>query len=321
VPYLISVDGDHMLLVEGVSSGSSIDGEEPPDAGETRAQILDATGWTPVPRASPTRVPMAIAGPYVAVSAYGPRRIELADLATGTTIRTITGDPGFGADVDLTPDGRIAAGMTSGIELASPTEPQRNLPNSGRLVQPRWAAGTVTAFDDEHDTLNVFRAGERQEQLGPRSLIRTAIDGDEQGVAWAFNGCVRYAPLAAPATGKRNACPTTEIALYGIPGPSKLRHGQARSPVRCVAGPRGRCRGTLIAKLDYGKPIVGRGRFSLPVSEKYVNVSIHFDAATIARFKREKFGSLIVNAQIPNGTVSSGADWSSELGVEVDDRS
>jgi hypothetical protein len=46
-PYVVSVDGDRLLLVEGIPVNTT--GEEDEDAGEVRAQILDGSGWTPVP--------------------------------------------------------------------------------------------------------------------------------------------------------------------------------------------------------------------------------------------------------------------------------
>ena len=64
-----------------------------------------------------------------------------------------------------------------------------------------------------------------------------------------------------------------------------------------------------------GQRIVGRGRFSIPVSDKPVDVAIRFDAQAIARFKRDAGANLIVDAQFPNGSVGAGADG--RLGLEV----
>ena len=76
-PYVVSVDGDRLLLVEGIATTTSGD-EEPTDAGPVRAQILDASGWTPIAWATSSASPLAIAGPYAAVAAHYPQRIELS---------------------------------------------------------------------------------------------------------------------------------------------------------------------------------------------------------------------------------------------------
>ncbi len=322
-PYAVSVDGDRMLLLEGIPelSGGGSD-EEEQDAGEVRALILDSSGWHPVPWTSSTRVPLAIAGPYAMTAGYGPRRFELVDLATGTPLSTIANTLSEGLSVDLAAGGVITAGLPSGIEVASTTSTQHNLANSGRLIFPRFAGGTVAAFDDEHNTLSVMGADGVWKPLGPRSRMRTDLDGDDQGVAWLFNGCVRYAALGTPvrATGK-SPCPASEVALWGIGPSSKLRGNTVQVSVRCVASETGRCRGRLVVRRDYGTPIIGRGSFSLPANDKWNKVRVRFNRAAVAKFHREKGGSALVNAIMRDGTVGSGGDYSSEFGVEVDDRS
>ena len=322
-PYTVSVDGDRMLLLEGIlelSSGGS--DEEEQDAGEVRAQILDSSGWHPVPWTSSTRVPVAIAGPYAMAAAYRPLRFELVDMATGMPLAAIASTVSEGASFDLAAGGVITAGMRSGIEVASATEPQHNLANSGRLVFPRFAGGTIAAFDDERNTVALLGAGGVWNPLGPPSSIRSDMEGDEQGVAWLFNGCVRYAPIGAssPAPGK-NPCPTSEVALYTIGPKSKLRGNRARVPVRCVASESGRCRGRLVVRLDYGRPIVARGTFDLPANDRWISVPVRFNRRTVARFHRAGWGGAIVNAIVRDGTVGSGGDNSAEFSVEVDDRS
>jgi hypothetical protein len=267
-------------------------------------------------------VPVAIAGPYAAVAADGPQRVELVDLATGTPLATLTGKWFERLAVDLTADGRIAVGVQRGIETASAGQPQRTVANSGRLAFPRFAGGSIVAFDDARNTLDLLGADGSQNPLGPPSLVRTDLEADEDGVAWLFNGCVRYAPLgtSAPAP-DASACPTSEFALYTIAPGSKLRGHSARTPVGCVTSATGRCRGRLVARLDYGTPIVGRGTFDIPVSDKWVNVPIRFDRRTVAKFRRDHGGSAVVDAKLRNGTVGAGADYSSEFEVKVDDRS
>jgi hypothetical protein len=322
-PFFVSVDGDRLLLVEGIPQYTTDDPDEDDDAGQVRVQILDGSGWTPVPWATGARVPVAIAGPYAAVVASAPRRIELADLATGTALATLTGEQAEGFSVDLAADGRIAVGMQSGIELATPGRPQLNVPNSGRLTTPRLAADrSIATFDDARNTLTLVNADASHSPLGPPSLIRTDVEADERGVAWLFNGCLRYEPLdaPAPATGK-DPCPTSEVALYGIGPVTKLRGNTARVAVRCVTSATGRCRGRLVARLDYGTPIVARGRFNIPANDRWIFVPVRFDRRTVAKFHREDGGSALVNAIMRDGSVGSGADYSSEFGIEVDGRS
>ncbi len=109
---------------------------------------------------------------------------------------------------------------------------------------------------------------------------------------------MRYAPLGTPlpATGK-NPCPTSEVALYTI--------GHRPLPRR------------LVARLDAGRPVVGRGRFDIPVGDKWVKATMHFDRRTVAKFRREHFGSVVLNAIVRNGTVGTGADYSSEFQIDV----
>ena len=313
-PYVVSVDGARMLLVEGIATAS--DDEESTDAGPVRAQILDSSGWSPVPWATPTRVPLAIAGPYAAVAAFGPRRIELADLATGAPLATVTGEWGERTSVDLAADGRLAAGVRGAIKTASPGRPQQTVANSKQLTSPRFAGESLAAFDDARDRLELIGGGGKPKTLGPPSLIRTDVDADEQGVAWLFNGCVRYAPFSKSAR-RANACPTSEVALWTIGPSSKLRGNIATAQVKCVASVNGRCRGRLVARLDIGKPIVGRGTFDIPVGDRWHKVPVHFDRRTVAKFRREHFGGVVINAIMRNGTVGAGADYSSEFEVKV----
>jgi hypothetical protein len=314
-PSAISVDGDRLLLVEQIPEYGFTDDEDL-DAGDVRVNILDASGWTPVPWTTSTRVPVAIAGTYAAVAAYSPRRLELAALATGTPLATLTGE--LVNAVDLAADGRIAAGMQSGIEIATTGQPQFNVPNSGRLTTPRFAGSSIATLDDARDGLTLVGPDAAHTSLGPPSRVRTDVDADERGVAWLFNGCLRYAPLDKPASAPRkDPCPKSELALYTIGPESKLRGNRARVAVRCVASATGRCRGRLVARLDYGTPIVGRGRFNIPVSENWLYARVRFDRRTVAKFRRDGAGSALVNAIMRDGTVGTGADYSSEFGITI----
>jgi hypothetical protein len=318
-PFIVSVDGDRLLLVEGIPVTTN--GNEEPEPGPARAQILDASGWTPVPWTTNKRVPVAIAGPYAAAATVDPQRIELVDLATGTPLATLTGEWGERLSVDLTADGRIALATAGGVVTASPGQPQRTVPSAGRLSSARFAGTAIAAFDEARHTLDLVAADGSERALGPPSLIQTDVEADESGVAWLFNGCVRYAPSDAstPATGT-NRCPGSEVGLYTIGPRSKLRGNTATTLVRCVASVTGRCRGRLVARLGYGKPVVGRGTFDLPVRAKWVRVRVRFDRSTVAKFRRAGWGSVVVDAKLRDGTVGAGADYSSEFDVKVDDR-
>jgi hypothetical protein len=316
-PVAVSVDGDRLLLVEALPVSSS-DDEEQTDAGPVRAQILDASGWTPVPWTSSTHVPVAIAGPYAAAIAYAPMRIEVADFATGAPLATVTGEWPERLSLDLAADGRIAVQVPRAIKTAGPGQPQQTVPGSTELTSPRFAGPSLAVFDDARDTLDLIGAGGKTRTLGPRSMVRTDVDADDQGVAWVFNGCVRYEPFgtAAHATHK-NPCPTSEVALWTIGPSSKLHGNTATAQVKCVTSAGGRCRGRLVARSDIGKPIIGRGTFDIPVGDRWHKVPVHFDRRTVAKFRRERRGSVVVNAIVRNGTVGTGADYSSEFGVEV----
>jgi hypothetical protein len=314
-PVAISVDGDRMLLVEAIPQSSEDGGEDEDAPFQLRTQILDASGWTPVPWTSGTRAPVAIAGPYAAVVGIQPRRVELADLATGTPLATLTGNWGDRVSLDLAADGRIAAAFQGGIQTASLTQPPQALPGSKLLGFPQFAGSKLAVFDDARHTLDLFGAGAKPKALGPPSLIHTDMDADEQGVAWLFNGCVRYEPFARPAA-HGHACPTSEVGLWTIGPSSKLRGNTATAQIKCVASVSGRCRGRLVARSDIGKPIIGRGRFDIPVGERWHKVPVHFTPRAVAKFKREHFGGVVINAIMRNGTVGSGADYSSEFEVK-----
>jgi hypothetical protein len=318
-PFAVSVDGDRMLLVEGIPVNSDDDDDEEDSFGPVRASILDASGWFTVPWVTSTRVPVAIAGPYAAVAALGPKRFEVADLATGaprTTLNATWSQEG-GLTVDLTADGRIAVAVQDGIETASLGQAAQTLPDSKSLAFPHFAGGSLAVFDDTRNTLDLIRAGGKPKPLGPRSLIRTDMDADDQGLAWLFNGCVRYEPFGKSEK-RGDACPTSEVALWTIGPSSKLRGNTATAQVKCVTSVSGRCRGRLVARSDIGKPIIGRGTFDIPVGDRWHKVPVHFDRRTVLKFRREHFGGVVINAIVRHGTVGSGADYSSEFEVKPD---
>ena len=316
------VDGDRVVLAETVPEISIGDDED----GETglkqfRASILDGSGWKPIPWADGTHIPVAFSGQFAAMLTFAPKRLEVVDVATGTPVYTVNGTfPSYSADADLLPDGRIAVGTERGIDLAGPGQPQANLANSGRLGWPRFAGGWIAALDDANDRLALYRGDGTHIELGPRSLLQSGIEADADGVAWLFNGCLRYAPLTPVTVPKaKDPCPTFEISLYFLGAHSKLHGNHARVPVRCVAAATGRCRGELLLRAKRGGPIVGRAHFSLPPSEHDGYVKVHFTRASVAKFRRERHGYLHVYPKLHGGTVAiDGPDEDFEFDVEVD---
>jgi hypothetical protein len=318
VPSGLSVDGDRTLLVESTETISFGD-EETRD--EIRASILDASGWHPIPWASATRRPVHLAGPYVSVVAADPHRIEVVELATGAIVATVTPGEGdtYAVPTDLRADGQVAVASLRGVDVAGPGLPQRNLPNSGRLGGAFFAADTFVAYDDAHDTLNLFAPDSAHAPLGPASRgEHKSVSADGDGVAWLFNGCVRYASLRAPAAAATpDRCPGTEISLYLLGASSKLRGNHARVPLQCVAARDGRCRGTFFLRRSRRSPVVARGRFDVPVSPRYQYAKVYFTRAAVAEIRRDGDGHFLVNAHVDDGTVSSFAPYESEFDVDT----
>jgi hypothetical protein len=322
-PGIVQVDGNRMLLTESVPEYGFGDESEQTGPSRFRAMIFDGSTWTPIAWASGARMPVAIAGPYAAVHAYAPERIELVDLASGVTLYTIPAlaeveGPAFGS-LDLQPDGRIAVSSRRGIDLAELGSPVTNLANSGRLGNPSFAGGYIAAFDDARKTLDLVRGDGTVIVLDPPSLTEGDITADEEGVAWLLNGCVRYASFSFTAKpSSRTPCPSAEISLYIIGAHSKLRGNHARVPLKCVAAA-GRCRGELLLRERRTGPVVGRGRFSLRPGPKDAYVKVFFTAAAVKKFHRKHGGYLIVDPRIQDGTVGTFdgiADF--EFDVEVD---
>jgi hypothetical protein len=320
-PFAVGVDGDRMLLLEGIPTSTDDDGdEEPQDAGPVRASILDSSGWTPVPWTSGQRVPIAIAGPFAAVTGYAPQRLEVADLASGAPVATLAGPwqiTETGIPFDLRADGMLAEATRTGIELAGPTQAPATLPGSGKLSFPTFAGTGLVAFDDARNTLDVIGAGGKTTTLGPPSMIRSAVDGDADGVAWLFNGCVRYASLTRNLKAHGHGpCPGSELALWTIGPSSKLHGSTATVSIKCVASITGRCKGRLVVRSDIGKPIIGRGSFDIAATGRWVKTRVHVNAATVAAVHRHGWTGVVVNAIMRDGSVGSGADYSSEFEIK-----
>ena len=233
-------------------------------------------------------LPFAIAGPYAAAAALRPAarrarrprdghaaRARCATRSSRSSRRPRRGRPARRGDAGADPDhrARSADAQPAGRQRARLPALRRRI--AGR-VQPR------------HPQAGPLRRRRTRSSLGPPSLIHTDVEADERGAAWLFNGCVRYAPLDASAfPAARDPCPASEVGLYAIAGSSKLRGNRARVPRPLRARRPRRCRGRLVVRLDYGTPIVARGRFDIPVGDRWVNVTVRFNRRTVARFHRE----------------------------------
>ena len=203
------MDGDRLLLVESIQTISFGDDDESDTP--VRASIFDGSTWTPIPWASGKRRPVQIAGPYASVVATDPYRIEVVEIATGTTVATVALRPEdtYAWPSDLRPDGQVAVVALSGIEVAGPGLAQYNLPNSGRLGGARFVANTFVAFDEEHNTLNLFGPS-GQTPLGPPSRIRERGGGcgcGRSGVAVQRLRPLRAAERAGRAATAKDPCP------------------------------------------------------------------------------------------------------------------
>jgi hypothetical protein len=317
-PGFLDVDGARMLLVEFVPEATDGDDEHDEDAGQVRAAIYDASGWTPIPWTSSERVPVAIAGPYAATVAFHPKRVELVDFAGGTPLYTLNGS--FeGTSLDLLADGRIAAQMQSGLRLGAVGKPQATVHNSRRLLSPHFAGSSIAMLDDAHHTLDLVGATGKQTTVGPPSFGENSLTADRHGVAWAFNGCVRYAAFSTAPKAAGDPCPQSEIVLYSVGAHAKLHGNRARVPMKCVAAASGRCRGELLLREQGAhKPVLGRGTFAVRPSAHDHQVTVHFTAAAVAKFHREHGGYLIVYPHVRDGVASGGADGDYEFDVEVD---
>jgi hypothetical protein len=301
VPYAVDVDGDRVLLGEIRERDERV-----------RASVLEG-GSVPIAWANRTIAPVAIAGGYAAAVGTGPRRIAVADLDTGAERASVRATLWNAEGVDLTAKGRVVAQTARGLATMSPGVPGRVLPGSKGLTWPRFTGDAIAAVD-EGVPLLLGGDGSRR-PLGPPTRVLTDLAADDRGIAWLANGCVRYAAIAgpAPAPPAGDPCPSTEIGLYLI-ADSRLRGRVVRTPVRCITAPAGVCRGTVLARR--GGRLVGRGRFAIAVGrQRWVPIQLTRNAA--ARFRRERGGSVIIGARVPDGRVGTGRAGDSELTIKV----
>jgi hypothetical protein len=312
VPAFVDVDGDRMLLVES----------RPESDGPIRAFVLDSAGLTPLGWARASAMPLELSGGYAAADMAGPNRVGVLDAATGAELVTIPlGDRERGYDLSLAPDGRVAVKTADGVRVAGPGLAPRLLPDTKGLSQLHLTGDTLAATDAKGRAVAVPVGGGGLKLLGPPTRVLTSGAGDGNGYAWIANGCARVAsiPPATAPTPRGDPCPATEVSLYYIAG-TRLRGNIIDGPVRCVAAPRGVCRGTAITRIYEGDgKVASSGRFAIPVGKER-NVKMRVTKAALAEFRREGYGNLVMDARIPNGRVGVGGHGESELGVKLPGR-
>jgi hypothetical protein len=313
VPALVDVDGDRVLIVES----------RPEPDGPIRAFVLDSVGGlVPIPWARTSALPIEIAGGFVAASMAGPNRVAVLDLATGAELVTVPlSNRQRGADLSLAPDGRVAVATQAGVMVAGPGAAARLVPGTKGLNRVHIAGATVSGIDKTGRAVALPVGGGRITSLGPPTGVFVDATGDDSGYAWIANGCARVAtiPVSTARTRASDPCPTTEIAFAYIAS-TRLRGRTITVPVGCVAAPRGVCRGTAIARVFEGDgKAAATGRFAIPVG-KSREVKMRVTRAARAKFRREGYGNLVMDARIPNGRIGAGGEGSAELTVHLPGR-
>jgi hypothetical protein len=313
VPALVDVDGDRALIVEA----------RPEPDGPIRAFLLDSVaGLVPIPWARASALPIEISGGFAAASMAGPNRVAVLDLATGAELVTVPlSDRERGADLSLAPDGRVAVATLAGVEVAGPGAAARLVPGTKGLKRVHLIGGTLSGFDKSGRAVALPVSGGRITTLGPPTNVFVDATGDASGYAWIANGCAHVAPFPISTAPARSSdpCPTTEIT-YAYIASTRLRGRTITVPVGCVTAPRGVCRGTAIARIFEGDgKAAASGRFAIAVG-KSREVKMRMTRAALAEFRREGFGSLVMDARIPNGRIGAGGDGSAELTVQLPGR-
>jgi hypothetical protein len=244
------------------------------------------------------------------------------DLATGAELVTVPlSNRQRGADLSLAPDGRVAVATQAGVMVAGPGAAARLVPGTKGLNRVHIAGATVSGIDKTGSAVALPVGGGRITSLGPPTGVFVDATGDDSGYAWIANGCARVAtiPVSTARTRASDPCPTTEIAFAYIAS-TRLRGRTITVPVGCVAAPRGVCRGTAIARVFEGDgKAAATGRFAIPVG-KSREVKMRVTRAARAKFRREGYGNLVMDARIPNGRIGAGGEGSAELTVHLPGR-
>ena len=313
VPTLVDVDGDRVLIVEA----------RPESDGPIRAFVFDSTaGLIAIPWAKASALPIELSGGFAAASMAGPNRAAVLDLATGAELVTVPlADNERGTDLSLAPDGRVAVATRAGVIVAGPGAAARLVPGTKGLHRVHLTGQTLSGIDKAGRAVALPVGGGPLAPLGLPTYVFVDAAGDASGYAWISNGCAHVATLpvstAPPPAG--DPCPTTEIS-YAYIASTTLRGRTITVPVGCVTAPDGVCRGTAIARISEGDgKAAATGRFAVRVG-KSRTVKLRVTDAALREFRREGFGSLVMDARIPNGRIGAGGEGSAELGVHLPGR-
>jgi hypothetical protein len=303
LPLLADVDGDRVLVVKLQRDGRGVRAVLLGPAGERRR-----LSW-----AGRRFLPVAIAGDRAAVVAARPRRVAMADLGSGRVIARRRVGPTDESWLDVAADGRLVTGTRKGLLTWARGVGWRHLPGTVGWEDAAFAGDGLAAIRVNDTSAPVFLGkGVAARVLGGPTGFVKDHDADADGVAWLANGCVRYAPLSGAPGAMADACPATEIGLYGITS-SRLRGGAVRVPVNCIATPTDACRGTLVlSRFDTGQ-VVATAPFAVSAgTEQKVRVPVDATALAVAR----EDGGWAVNAEIPGGRVGPGGQGAAELSLK-----
>jgi hypothetical protein len=308
-PFLADVDGDRALVV---ATPNGVDG----------VQVWTSEAGAPlarVPWATDAFAPVAIAGDYAGAFAARPRRIVLADRATGAVAASHRIGRMERTQLDVAADGRLVTDTPNGLVTLRPGAAPQRLPGTEGVFRPRFAGSAIAAIH-EHVPFSdpaLFAADGSRRVLGGPTRVVTHHAADDQGVAWIANGCVRYAPIAGappPVPPVGDPCPATEISLPLIDS-SVLRGRTVLVRVTCIATPTDACRGTLLIKrgLAHNGPVLTRGPFTVPAGVTQ-RVPVRLNRVALRAARRD--GTFQLGAAIPGGRLGVGGRGSAELTVK-----
>ena len=231
------------------------------------------------------------------------------DLATGAERAAIPLSR-FPSGADVAADGRIVAAGRDGLVTVRPGEAARSLRDTKGLESPRFAGDAIVAVDDGRPVV-LLPDGSRQ-SFEPPTRIFTSLATDVSGSHVARERLCPLRPVLVGLTAGGRPVPVDgdrplhdrrrAAARPPHPRPGDLRHRADRH-----------CRGTVLGK--FGGRVVARGRFAVRAGQQRW-VRMRVTRAAVKRFRRAGWGSMIIDARVPDGRVGAGADGS-ELSVKV----
>ena len=237
-------DGRSMPVSLQLDSGLTFTLESRKDSSDITAVVRD-----PAPRDLPYHTRSArFAGDLVAYVTTAPdqtpdqdgRRVVVANWRTAAELGA-TELPHPVADLALAADGRVvAADEAGGAYTFTPGQPARWLgtASDGRV----GFAGEHVAVADR-GRLWLAPPGGPLRPFGVLTRRLTGFTADPQHVVWHANGCLLITALGDAAVGEPGPgpCDRSEVELTGVAGTER----RPKFTLRCVASPRGGCRGML----------------------------------------------------------------------------